>query len=88
MPLELPHLASVLARAAERDEAALGQRVIELAGRVHDLALRLCGGDAARAERLTEDTFWCVWREAPRFDPAQDQPAAWVLSFVTRSVAP
>jgi RNA polymerase sigma-70 factor, ECF subfamily len=84
MPLDLPALADHLLRVAQRDEAALAALYDALAARVHALALRVCADDTPRAERLTEDVFWRVWREAPRFDAARDQPAAWVLSLVDR----
>ena len=52
---------------------------------VYGLALRVTR-HAAQAEEVTEDAFWQIWREAPRFDPARGSAMAWILT-ITRSRA-
>jgi RNA polymerase sigma-70 factor (ECF subfamily) len=37
--------------------------------------------DTATAEEVAEDTFWQVWRQAPRFDPARGCALAWLLTI-------
>ncbi|HXE40378.1 MAG TPA: sigma-70 family RNA polymerase sigma factor, partial [Azonexus sp.] len=38
------------------------------------------------AEEVVEDTFWQVWRQAPRFDPGRGSATGWMLNM-TRSRA-
>ncbi len=59
-------------------EQALAALYTALSGRVFSLALRFTR-DVGLAEEVTEDTFWQIWRQAPRFDPSRGPAIAWVL---------
>jgi RNA polymerase sigma factor (sigma-70 family) len=69
-----------IARIVERDEAALGLLYDSLVGRVFGLALRITR-QPATAEEVTEDTFWQIWRQAPRYDTQRGAAAAWVMTI-------
>lgn len=73
-------LQSWLARIVRQDEAALADLYRAAVGRVYGLALRIVR-DAALAEEVAEDTFWQVWRQAPRFDPQRGAAQAWLLTI-------
>jgi RNA polymerase sigma factor (sigma-70 family) len=72
-------------RVTRQDEAAFSALYEACIGRVYGLALRITR-HAALAEEVAEDTFWQIWREAPRFDPARGTATAWLLT-ITRSRA-
>lgn len=72
-------------RIVERDEAALGALYEALHGKVYGLALRIARSREL-AEEITEDVFWQVWRQAPRFDAERGLAVAWVMTM-TRSRA-
>ena len=78
-------LLAVVARVVRQDEQALAELYDALAGRVYGLALRIVR-QVQTAEKVTEDTFWQIWRQAPRFDAARGSVAAWILT-ITRSRA-
>jgi RNA polymerase sigma factor (sigma-70 family) len=63
-----------------QDEAAFNALYEACVGRVYGLALRITR-HAAQAEEATEDTFWQIWREAPRFDPQRGTAMAWILTI-------
>jgi RNA polymerase sigma-70 factor (ECF subfamily) len=67
-------------RIARQDERALEALYDALAPRVHGLVLRITRR-AALAEEVLEDTFWQVWRQAPRFDAARGRPITWLLAM-------
>lgn len=69
-----------LARVVRQDEAALADLYRATIGRVYGLALRIVSNPAL-AEEVAEDTFWQVWRQAPRFDPQRGTALAWVLTI-------
>jgi len=69
-----------LARVVRQDEAALADLYRATIGRVYGLALRIVCNPAL-AEEVAEDTFWQVWRQAPRFDPRRGTALAWVLTI-------
>ncbi|EXI66084.1 MAG: Sigma-K factor [Candidatus Accumulibacter adjunctus] len=73
-------LLAAVARVVRQDEQALAELYDALAGRVYGLALRIVR-QVQTAEEVTEDTFWQVWRQAPRFDPLRGSVAAWVLTI-------
>lgn len=69
-----------LARIVKQDEDALSDLYRATVGRVYGLALRIVRNPAV-AEEVAEDTFWQVWRQAPRFDPQRGTALAWVLTI-------
>lgn len=73
-------LLAVVARVVRQDEQALAELYDALAGRVYGLALRIVR-QVQTAEEVTEDTFWQIWRQAPRFDPLRGSVTAWVLTI-------
>ena len=80
-----PQLQAWLARIVRQDEKALADLYQSTIGRVYGLAMRIVR-DAPTAEEVAEDTFWQVWRQAPRFDPTRGCALAWLLT-ITRSRA-
>lgn len=70
-----------LARIVRQDEAALNDLYRACIGRVYGLALRMVRNPAL-AEEVVEDSFWQVWRQAPRFDPARAPAMVWILMIV------
>jgi RNA polymerase sigma-70 factor (ECF subfamily) len=71
-------LARLIGRVMRQDEAALADLYEQLSGRVYAVALRITR-QVACAEEVLQDTFWQVWRQAPRFDPQRGSALAWVL---------
>jgi RNA polymerase sigma-70 factor (ECF subfamily) len=71
-------LAQLIARVMRQDESALAELYEQLSGRVYALALRITR-QVACAEEVMQDTFWQVWRQAPRFEPQRGSATAWVL---------
>ena len=74
-----------IGRVIRQDQIAFNALYDACVGRVYGLALRITR-NAAQAEEVAEDTFWQVWREAPRFDTARGTVMAWILT-ITRSRA-
>ncbi|MDB5813537.1 MAG: polymerase, sigma-24 subunit, subfamily [Rhodocyclales bacterium] len=72
-------------RITRQDAAALNALYEACVGRVYGLALRITR-NAELAEEVAEDTFWQVWRQAPRFDATRGTALAWILTM-TRSRA-
>ena len=75
-----PQLQAWLARIVHQDEAALDALYRACVGRVYGLALRIVRNPGT-AEEVTEDCFWQVWRQAPRFDPLRGSALAWLLTI-------
>jgi RNA polymerase sigma factor (sigma-70 family) len=72
-----------IARIVRQDaqaEAALAALYDATAGRVYGVALRFTR-QVHTAEEVTEDTFWQVWRQAPRFDPQRGSAMAWIMTM-------
>ena len=63
-----------------QDQVAFGLLFKAMAARVYSLALRITD-DAQLAEEVTEDTFFQVWRQAPRYDSTRGTARAWVLTI-------
>lgn len=76
--LDNPALAGLIRRVMHQDEAALARLYEQLSGRVYAVAMRITR-QVACAEEVLQDTFWQVWRQAPRFDPQRGSAIAWVL---------
>lgn len=70
-----------IARMVRQDQQALAELYETMAGRVYGLALRFIR-QVQIAEEVTEDCFWKVWRQAPRFDPARGAAIAWIMTIV------
>jgi RNA polymerase sigma-70 factor (ECF subfamily) len=75
-----PQLQLWLARIVRQDETALDDLYRATVGRVYGLALRIVRNPAL-AEEVTEDTFWQIWRQAPRFDATRGTALAWQLTI-------
>jgi RNA polymerase sigma factor (sigma-70 family) len=73
-------LAQLIGRIVARDEKALEALYDATCARVHGLALRIVQRRAL-AEEVVEDTFWQVWRQAPRFDAGRGRPMTWLLAM-------
>jgi RNA polymerase sigma factor (sigma-70 family) len=73
-------LAAWIARIVHQDSKALEALYDHTAARVHGFVLRIVG-NAAAAEEAVEDTYWQVWRQAPRFDTARGRPLSWLLAI-------
>jgi RNA polymerase sigma-70 factor (ECF subfamily) len=71
-------LAILISRVMRQDEAALAALYEQLSGRVYAVALHITR-EVACAEEVLQDTFWQVWRQAPRFDAERGSAVAWVL---------
>jgi RNA polymerase sigma-70 factor (ECF subfamily) len=78
-------LQGLIARIVDGDQSALDQLYESLVGQVYGLALRILNLSPL-AEEAVQDTFWQVWRQAPRFDADRGSVKAWVLT-ITRSRA-
>jgi RNA polymerase sigma factor (sigma-70 family) len=73
-------LAQLIGRVMRQDEAALSVLYEQLSGRVYGVALRITR-QASCAEEVLQDTFWQIWRQAPRFDPQRGSATTWVLTM-------
>jgi RNA polymerase sigma-70 factor (ECF subfamily) len=78
--LDNPALAGLIQRVMRQDEAAFAALYEQLSGRVYAVALHITR-QVACAEEVLQDTFWQVWRQAPRFDPQRGSAVAWVLTM-------
>ena len=65
---------------ANHDEQALAELYEATLARVYGLTLRITRNTQA-AEEVTEDVYWQVWREAPRFDSERGNVMAWLLTI-------
>lgn len=63
-----------------RDERALARLYDATSARVYGLVLRITRR-AALAEEVVEDTYWQVWRQAPRFDAGRGRVSTWLLAI-------
>lgn len=73
-------LAAWIARVVVHDEAGLAALYDHTAHRVHSLVLRITRNQAL-AEEVVEDTYFQVWRQAARFDPARGRAMTWLLAM-------
>lgn len=67
-------------RIMKQDQTAFTALFKAVSVRVHSLALRITDS-LQLAEEVTEDTFFQVWRQAPRFDPSRGTVKAWILTI-------
>lgn len=73
-------LQDLICRIVQQDQSAFALLFKAMSVRVNSLALRITG-NVQLAEEVTEDTFFQVWRQAPRFDPARGTAKAWILTI-------
>lgn len=69
-----------IAAVVRRDQAALAALYEAMVGRVYGLALRITR-EVQTAEEVAEDTFWQIWRQAPRFEAARGTALAWIMTI-------
>lgn len=73
-------LATLLARIVRQEAPALERLYDATSGRVFAVVLRIVRRHEL-AQEVVEDTFWQVWRQAPRFDAARGRPVTWLLAM-------
>jgi RNA polymerase sigma-70 factor (ECF subfamily) len=73
-------LAALLSRVVRQDEAALAEVYTCMSGPVYTVVLRITRR-VDLAEEVLQDTFWQIWRQAPRFDPARGSAASWIVTI-------
>ncbi len=78
-------LAELINRIMYQDEAAMAALYDALSGRVYAVALYITG-QASAAEEVLQDTFWQVWRQAPRFDAMRGNAVAWIMTMARSRV--
>lgn len=69
-----------IAAVCDGDEQAFVALYDATIGRVFGLALRITRNTQS-AEEVTEDVYWQVWREAPRFESARGNALGWLLTI-------
>ncbi len=69
-----------IAAVVDQDESALSLLYDALVAQVYGLALRITR-QTQLAEEVAQDTFWQVWRQAPRFDAERGSAKAWVMTI-------
>lgn len=73
-------LQALIYRIMKQDQSAFDALFKIMAARVSSLALRIT--DCVQlAEEVTEDTFFQVWRQAPRFDSSRGSAKSWILTI-------
>lgn len=80
VPADEAQLQSWITAIVDQDQSALERLYDCLVEQVYGLALRITGR-VQIAEEVAQDTFWQVWRQAPRFDPARGSVRAWVMTM-------
>jgi RNA polymerase sigma factor (sigma-70 family) len=79
-------LVAWIERVGARDERALEALYDATLSRVYGIVLRIVRRRAL-AEEVVEDTYFQVWRQALRFDPARGRALAWLLGMArSRSI--
>jgi RNA polymerase sigma-70 factor (ECF subfamily) len=73
-------LQDLIKRVVGQDRAAFSSLYNTVSSRVFSLAWRITG-NMHLAEDVVEETFFQVWRQAPRFDPARGTAIAWILTI-------
>ena len=73
-------LAAWINAIADHDDCALTALYDATLSRVYGMVLRLVRRPAM-AEDVVEDTYFQVWRQAPRFDPARGRAMTWLLGM-------
>jgi RNA polymerase sigma factor (sigma-70 family) len=79
-PLDDSHVAGLIQRIEQRDPRAL-EALYGVAGtRIYSFVHRFMRSHAL-TEEVVEDTFWQVWRQAPRFDLKRGRAMTWLLAM-------
>lgn len=73
-------IAGWIDRIVMHDERALAALYDATLSRVYTVVQRVVRR-ASLAEEVVEDTFFQVWRQAPRFDPARGKALTWLLNM-------
>ena len=73
-------LAQWIEAVVDHDERALAALYDATFARVFGLVQRIVR-DTATAEEVVEDTYFQVWRQAVRFDPARGKALTWLLAM-------
>ena len=73
-------LAAWINAIADHDDCALAALYDATLSRVYGMVLRLVRRPAM-AEDVVEDTYFQVWRQAPRFDPARGRAMTWLMGM-------
>lgn len=73
-------LVALIAQMASGEESALAELYDRTLGRVHGLVRRIVR-DAGRAQEVTGDVYFQIWRQAARFDPQRGHPLGWLLTI-------
>lgn len=73
-------LQNMICRIVKQDQSAFTALFKTMSAHVHSIALRITGSFQL-AEEVTEDTFFQIWRQAPRFDPSRGTAKAWILTI-------
>jgi RNA polymerase sigma-70 factor (ECF subfamily) len=74
-------------RVVQRDTEALELLYDQFAGRVFAQVSRWLGGDVLAAEEAVEETFWQIWRQAPRLLDAEVDLQQGMLQFARSAAA-
>ncbi|WP_347989366.1 sigma-70 family RNA polymerase sigma factor [Methylomonas sp. AM2-LC] len=69
-----------IVRVIDSDQVALGLLYDHLVDYVYGLVLRITK-QVPLAEEVVQDTFWQVWRQAPRYSPERGSVKAWVMTI-------
>jgi len=76
----------LIQRMASRDATALDAFYERYNRLAFSLVLRIAG-NPADAEEVLADTFWQVWQQSDKYDPARGKPVAWLLTIArTRAI--
>ena len=70
---------ALLARVAEADSRAFEALYDRYSGRAYSIAMGMLR-DAVRAQEVTQDVFFAIWRGARDFDRARGSARTWILS--------
>ena len=73
-------LQDLIYRIMAQDQSAFTTLFKAMAVKVNSIALRITDNPQL-AEEVTEDTFFQVWRQAPRFDPSRGTVKGWILTI-------
>lgn len=78
-----PDDATLLARVADGDEAALSELYDRFSGMLLGMARRVLGS-TSDSEEVLQEVFLQVWRQAGRYDPSRSSVSTWLV-LITRS---